>query len=91
MKRLAVILVTLVLTGCQPGLQNGCTGLLGCSLTDPTGEKAKQARIQQCTRFGFKPGTDAFANCQLQLAQTGSLQNTRLTCKHNAAGGMDCN
>ncbi|MFD1558525.1 hypothetical protein ACFSHT_23295 [Paraburkholderia silviterrae] len=36
----------------------------GCGLLDST------PRFQEnCSRYGFKPGTDAFANCVLQQSQ----------------------
>jgi hypothetical protein len=47
--------------------------IVGLAATCVTGEassreKEKTGIREQCTDFGFKEGTDAFANCMLQLS-----------------------
>lgn len=46
------VLVALTLTGCEP--------------PEPTKEQREAAHIAKCEGFGFKPKTDAFANCLMQ-------------------------
>lgn len=44
--------------------------LAGCLVTEER-RRAEQRRAdaQACLDYGFRPGTDAFANCRLQLDQ----------------------
>ncbi|MBP1874013.1 hypothetical protein J2Z19_003732 [Ensifer adhaerens] len=44
-------------------------GLSGCVSNEPATGKAAEKLTQTCKNYGFKPGTDAFASCYLQLDQ----------------------
>jgi len=46
----------------------GVAALAGCNTGPATPEEASLIQ-SQCQSFGFKPGTDAFANCVLQMDQ----------------------
>lgn len=43
--------------------------LAGCSTTSQPQPTMDETIAAKCTAFGFKAGTDQFANCQLQLTQ----------------------
>lgn len=45
------------------------TLLAGCSTLGESPEQVAADDDASCTNYGFKPGTDAFAQCRLQLAQ----------------------
>ena len=44
------------------------TGLLAIFVTGEANSREKAGIREECTDFGFKEGTDAFANCMLQLS-----------------------
>jgi hypothetical protein len=48
--------------------------LAGCINTAPT-ETQLTSNARQCTAFGYKPGTDKYADCQLALAQQSAQRN----------------
>ena len=44
--------------------------LSACStLSGPSAEQLAASDDSQCVSYGFKPGTDAYGNCRLQLDQ----------------------
>lgn len=59
----------LVLLGCLVTLLGGCAAL------DRMEQKADQ---QACERFGFKMGTDAYANCLMQQAAQHKEEDQRV-------------
>lgn len=52
--------------------------MAGCSTmgTGPTMEQVAASDDAQCLSYGFKPATDSYANCRMQLQQT-RAQNAR--------------
>lgn len=54
------------------------TGLAACA-TDPAAREAEAAAIRaadeaECTRLGFTPGTQPFADCMLKLKEIRALE-----------------
>jgi len=47
--------------------------LAGCDTMSP--EQARVQEDQSCADYGFKPGTDEFAKCMMQLDQTRIANN----------------
>jgi hypothetical protein len=85
MKAIATICLGLVLAGCSMTAKDGTPivldgSLIGVSreLADPgsTYKCREAADIAKCRELGFKAGSDAFANCRLQLetARRGAMQ-----------------
>ena len=45
-----------------------CMGLAACQPTGNSMQTKEQQDVAECTRLGFTPQTDAFANCRLELS-----------------------
>ena len=78
MRTIALLCLGLTLTGCgqrYPGGFVGGEGSLIGRIEDAQrpGERQaaqKAADDAKCREFGFKPGTEAYGNCRLQIEQT---------------------
>jgi hypothetical protein len=57
--------------------------LTGCINTAPS-ENQLATNAKQCEGFGYKPGTDRYADCQLSLAQQTAEQNENRRARMNA-------
>lgn len=64
-------MIAIALTGCADGLNTRISEI--GSPQDTQARKAREAQAIQdaenarCASFGFRPGTDAFANCRLEM------------------------
>lgn len=70
MRIMFTFLVLLALSACQ----------------SPAEKQAEQdkAEVSECTRLGFKPETDAFADCRLQLRTVAAQQMNARANAYNA-------
>lgn len=48
--------------------------LAGCVNTEAAKAKREQAEIAECTKLGFKPDTEKFAECRLSLRSIAASQ-----------------
>src|SRR6185312_3457938 len=51
--------------------------LTGCATTSMSPEQVAAADDTTCQGYGFTPGTDAFAQCRLQIAEQHHADNVR--------------
>lgn len=73
MRFLAFLFVVSALAGCSSG------GLAGRSFDGASSDQ------RNCQRYGFKPNTDAFAQCMLQLDQIGGERDAMTRERRNDA------
>lgn len=71
--KILALLIMLVLGACSSSptpCPEGKAGSLLCNLAQKAG-KGDDANLQeeQCINLGFKPGTEAFANCRLKMLE----------------------
>jgi len=79
--------ILLLLAGCTP--ENGeALQRFGDAL------QGKQDEIKECEKLGFKPDTEAFANCRLQIramnTHKSSQTNRTMHCSRDAVGNYNC-
>jgi len=71
MKKAAIFLL-LALSSCSsspPKCLVGSPGSLLCATTERAPREDAARQEEQCEDLGFKPGTDAFANCRLKIIE----------------------
>lgn len=67
----------------------GVTLLSGCaSLDGPTPAQLAASDDATCLSYGFKPKTDTYANCRLQLAQGRAQRRTAISAAMLAQPGF---
>jgi hypothetical protein len=72
LRALLIVLLGLTLTACGPAVNDALDKFWG----GPEA-RARQAEADdaKCKNLGFKPGTDGYGNCRLQLEQIRATQN----------------
>jgi hypothetical protein len=73
MRTIAIMSLAVAVTGCSggPPARDGTIGAIIQDTQRPGDRQAAWRTIDdaKCRDFGFKPGTDAYGNCRLQLEQ----------------------
>jgi hypothetical protein len=58
--------------------------LAGCA------HPAERTIAEECKAYGFTPGTEAFANCQMYVAQARMSRGSSMMCKDAAGEAISC-
>ena len=97
MKRSLGACLAIFLGSCRAVTNDGTPIITDGSLTGFIAEatnpgstfKAREAADEnRCLRYGFKPGTDAYSNCRLQLDQAREINDSRGTSRAEMSGGL---